>query len=307
MPEYITTTIEVERRTYLKGRFKGKFIGQWDQDNSDKTHENFYDLEILEGEIHSHRTPDIRTWEEGEFDEFIDVDKFLVRLPDSLPCTITYDDGTVKHFKIKLYEPKLIHQKLLKNLYDGKELYTSIEGKISGYLKHYDTEEIETEIPDPPAEEIKDETYIPVFVIDKTTVTTPSVSITRAGGIKGGVYGGGYPANRLPIGKGWRYGTLDEEVLLRGCLAVIGVIFGLTLLAYVLLFLALVFSPLINTAIIGLPLVNWGAVSAVASLGVIIFLLFILQAKLSSTWKWIIRLIIIGAFLFLCFNRTFGF
>jgi hypothetical protein len=40
-----------DRKTYIKGIFKGKFQGQLDVDKSDAKHERFFDLEILEGDL----------------------------------------------------------------------------------------------------------------------------------------------------------------------------------------------------------------------------------------------------------------
>jgi hypothetical protein len=51
MSEFVTIKKQIERRTYIKGKFTGKFIGYLDHQKSDLLHENFYDLEVLSGEI----------------------------------------------------------------------------------------------------------------------------------------------------------------------------------------------------------------------------------------------------------------
>ena len=51
MSEFVTIQEHIERRTYIKGKFTGKFIGYLDHKKSDLLHENFYDLEVLSGEI----------------------------------------------------------------------------------------------------------------------------------------------------------------------------------------------------------------------------------------------------------------
>jgi hypothetical protein len=147
MPEFQIIKEQIERRTYVKGWFRGKFVGYLDSKNSDNTHENFYNLEILSGEMSAKKT-NFRTWKEGdEFAEFFNVDKFITKLPNPLHCAVTYENGDIKHFKINLQESKLKHHTLSQRLYDGNKVFATIEGEISGYLKHYETIEKEIEIP----------------------------------------------------------------------------------------------------------------------------------------------------------------
>ena len=73
-------TKSLERKTFIKGKFKGKFIGTLDVINSDLIHEYFYDIEILEAEIFLNKD-EIRHYNEGEHDEFINVMPFITSLP----------------------------------------------------------------------------------------------------------------------------------------------------------------------------------------------------------------------------------
>lgn len=146
MAEFEIIKEQVERKTYLKGRFKGKFIGYLDTKQLDRTNENFYDLEVLSGEVLVKKS-DLRTWTEGdEFDEFINVEKFLTNLPNPLNCEVYYEDGKIKHFKIHLHESKLQKFTLSQRLYEGNKVFATIEGEISGYLKHFDIIEKKIEI-----------------------------------------------------------------------------------------------------------------------------------------------------------------
>ena len=147
MPEFVTIQEHIERRTYIKGKFKGKFIGYLDYKNSDLDHENFYDLEVLSGEIKTTKDEaHIRHWKTGEPEEFQPVEQFLTKLPQSLPLEITYNDGTKKSYQINLNEPKLSNYSLSKQVYENDKIFGDIEGDISGYIKHYDIVDVDLEV-----------------------------------------------------------------------------------------------------------------------------------------------------------------
>lgn len=146
MAEFEIINEQIERRTYLKGRFCGKFVGYLDSKQSDGIYENFYDLEVLSGEVFVKKS-DFRTWNEGdEFDEFLPVEKFLTNLPSPLDCEVSYENGNIKHFKIHLQEPKLQNFTLSQRINEGNKVFATIEGEISGYLKHFDTVEKKVEV-----------------------------------------------------------------------------------------------------------------------------------------------------------------
>lgn len=149
MPKYETVENHIERRTYIQGKFKGKFIGYFDQRKSDTRHENFYDLEVIFGEITTEKNEfNIRHWETGEPKEFQEIDNFLTKIPDNLPLEITDEKGVTKTYNINLNNKKLSDYILSNQVYDGNKIFGDINGKISGYLKHYDTEYIKVEIED---------------------------------------------------------------------------------------------------------------------------------------------------------------
>jgi hypothetical protein len=107
MSEFVTIQEHIERRTYIKGKFTGKFIGYLDHQKSDLLHENFYDLEVLSGEIKTTKDDaHIRHWQTGEPEEFQPVEQFLTKLPESLLLEVRYKDGTTKNYQINLNETK---------------------------------------------------------------------------------------------------------------------------------------------------------------------------------------------------------
>jgi len=271
MPEYVTIQEQIERRTYLKGRFRGKFVGYLDPRKSDIKHENFYDLEVLSGEIFTTKSS-FRIWKEGdEFEEFIEVEKFLTKLPDSLPCAISYPDGSVKHFQVNLNEPKLSNYSLSNQHYDGNKIFGDIDGEISGYLKHYDTEEHEVEVV-PVDEEI--ETPVVVSAKIKTDKQTGKTELN--GNYKRWEY---FYADKSTYWGDWKYQGSGSGF------SIWSFIVGLFQLIFFSLFLIPI---LVAGARIIIPLLIIGG---------IFWLLSSMQPVLTFVWKWLIRLFSL-AFLF---------
>jgi hypothetical protein len=147
MPKYETIEEYVERRTYIKGDFQGKFIGHFDSMKSDSLHENFYDLEVIKGEIFTTKDKEnIRHWESGEPEEFETVDKFITNLPEILLLNIKTSEGEIKSYNINLNEAKLSRFSLTNQVHEKDRVFGDIKGIISGYIKHYDTQLVQKEI-----------------------------------------------------------------------------------------------------------------------------------------------------------------
>jgi hypothetical protein len=160
MPKYKTIENYVERRTYIQGKFKGKFIGYFDPRKSDFKHENFYDLEVISGEITTTKNEfNVRHWETGEPEAFQEIENFLTKLPDNLPLEITDEKGIAKIYNVNLNDKKLSDYTLSNQLYEGNKVFGDITGNISGYLKHYDTEYIEVEIKEDIATKLDSTSY----------------------------------------------------------------------------------------------------------------------------------------------------
>lgn len=138
MPEMQTKQEKIERRTYLKGRLRGQYIGYLNQKDSDLLHEACYDLEILNAEIWVKST-DIQKWDTGdEFEEFTFVEQFGTGLPKEMICHVEYKDSKPRDFIIELREPKLINFRLFDQVYQRDQVLGTIEGGFSGYILHYD-------------------------------------------------------------------------------------------------------------------------------------------------------------------------
>jgi hypothetical protein len=146
----LKTEIQIfERRTYLKGKFKGKFVGHLDFLNSDIHRDSYYDIEVLSGEIRTKKSKqNIRHWEKGEPPKFQPIDKFLTKLPEVISLFVEDKNGNVKNYQINLNDPKLSNFKLTNQVHDEEKVLGDIEGEISGFIKHYDEVEVEVLIED---------------------------------------------------------------------------------------------------------------------------------------------------------------
>lgn len=275
MTEFITIEKQIERKTYLKGSFKGKFIGFIDFRKSDIKHENFYDLEVLSGEITANIN-NVRRWKEGdEFEDFINVETFLTKLPDSIPCTITYSDNDVKHFKIHLNEPKLSKYNLTNQHYEGNKVFGDIEGEISGYLKHYDIQYQEVEVLS------DDETVEPIVIIPSAKKTNKqSGKIETNGDYKRWEY---FNSDGTTYWKDWQYQGNSGFNLWNFLGNVLRV--GMLLLFIVPILIA-----------------GWQVILPIALIIAGIYLFSAFQNVLVFIWKWLLRLLSFGLVAFFIYS-----
>jgi hypothetical protein len=277
MSEFVTIQEHIERRTYIKGKFTGKFIGYLDHKKSDLIHENFYDLEVLSGEIKTIKDDaHIRHWETGEPEEFQPVEQFLTKLPQSLPLEIKYDDGTIKSYNINLNEPKLSNYSLSKQVYEDDKIFGDIDGDISGYIKHYDIQDIEIEV-------------IPK---DDGTIILPQKSVvTRTSKQTGRTESNGNY-------KRWEYYNSDGSTYWGNWIKQsneAGFSFWsfLSGLLQVLFFLAIVI-PLFT--------VGWKLFLPLLIIGGIFYFISVFQTVIVRLWSWLIRLLGFAFLLFFTFS-----
>jgi hypothetical protein len=277
MSEFVTIQEHIERRTYIKGTFTGKFIGYLDHQNSDLLHENFYDLEVLSGEIKTTKDDGhIRHWQTGEPEEFQPVEQFLTKLPESLPLEIHYNDGTIKSYQINLNEPKLSNYSLSKQVYEDDKIFGDITGDISGYLKHYDIVDIDVE----------------VIQEDDGMINRPRKSAMVQTSKQTGKtqINGSY--------KRWEYFNSDGSVYWGNwikqpdnvgfsCLGLMGGILGILFLLFVLI-------PLFA--------IGWKIILPVLILVGLYYLLSILQPVIIRIWSWLIRILGFAFLLFFVFS-----
>ncbi|MBN8676644.1 MAG: hypothetical protein J0M29_00375 [Chitinophagales bacterium] len=137
-PVHITNNIE--RRTYVKGNLLAKYIGFLDESNSDKSHLNFYDIEILEAKVEI-KSKDIRKWQEGGvFEEFRSLESFPSKLPADTDFCIVYDTGQDKHFRLNLLDLRIKDPDIKDRIVEEEKVFGTLTGEICGYFLHYDQE-----------------------------------------------------------------------------------------------------------------------------------------------------------------------
>lgn len=134
MTEFRTILQDIDLKTFLKGKFRGKYYGVLDPYASDLVHENFFSIEILEAEIII-EAENIRKWTEGgEFEEYLFVEQFSSKLPASTSFIINYRNGEKRSFSLDLKNPKLVNIRLFDPLYEKNKVFGTIEGDICGYV-----------------------------------------------------------------------------------------------------------------------------------------------------------------------------
>ncbi len=161
----------IEKRTYLKGRFKGKYSGSIDTFKSDAKTEHYYDLVITEGEIFTTQDS-IKTWpNETGFREFENSTTLQLKPPGELKVSLRYLDDTERYFKISMNELKLVNCILSKQVYTKDEVLGYIEGDVSGYILHQ--ESVINEIESTPPHQSEIPTEPPITKAKKIITTTP--------------------------------------------------------------------------------------------------------------------------------------
>ena len=140
MLKSVIIKIPIERRTYIKGFFVGKYSAEIDNHKSDFRRENFYDLNIYEADV---TITDIRKFDEGEFEESKNLEQFISSFPSPTQCI--YNE---KSFKITIHYPKIdISDQILYDIvFENEKTFGSVKGKVYGYILHYDFEEKEIEV-----------------------------------------------------------------------------------------------------------------------------------------------------------------
>lgn len=132
MTEFKTIVENVERKTYLKGKLRGKYFGFLDDGLSDLIHENFYSMEFLEASV---EVEHITKWDQGgEFDDFKFVDLFSTQLPPRTSFHVSSSDGSTKIYYIRLKDIKVKDINLCNQVYEGNKVFGTIEGEICGYI-----------------------------------------------------------------------------------------------------------------------------------------------------------------------------
>jgi hypothetical protein len=160
----VRTTRNVIRRTFLKGKLKGKYWGYPTADASRSTDVgDFYDIQIYESEITVDPygiVTDRRTDYQSLIADFCKkhccVSQQINYNQFSRNILVVREGDDAKRYQINLHEPFLFSPKLIHSLHqsNGAEVFGTIEGHICGYLVDHVVEVEET------IEEVRDPAHI---------------------------------------------------------------------------------------------------------------------------------------------------
>ena len=134
-------TFYIQKRTYLTGRFKGKYIGHLAPSENDSLEHDIYDIEIISGEIlvsefhgnlQKHDEAD-KAWKE----QLDSSPVYNAKIPSSLPVKLSDINGATKTFNVAILEKRLQNIELSSQVYDGDKVYGDIHAEISGFVQHY--------------------------------------------------------------------------------------------------------------------------------------------------------------------------
>ena len=143
--------IQHERKTFINGKLIGKYVGYINQVDSDPSDYDVYDIEILSGEI-------LLSEFHGNVQKYDEVDKawknqrkghpiYNAKIPDNIPVKLSNINGETRTFELAIGEKQLKKVELSRQVYDGDKVYGDISAEISGFVTHYDHEEVTIIVP----------------------------------------------------------------------------------------------------------------------------------------------------------------
>ncbi len=140
---------ELPRKTFVIGKMKGKYWGELDQAKAKETNRlQFYDFNVYEVQVSVKGVDNcscltdskslcngLHLNHEGAFSFTPDSDFPRGRLPQQIPCTISFD-GNQEEYSVSLHQPQIkgvnfnrkLHQK------EGDEVFGTIEADITGFI-----------------------------------------------------------------------------------------------------------------------------------------------------------------------------
>jgi len=267
----ILKTRELPRKTYLLGTLQGKYWGEIDQAKEEEfQYSKFYDFHIYESEVSD---SEIST---TAFQFIPDSNFPRERLPQLLPIIVKKDG---KEYAVNIYEPQLANIKFISKLHqtEGKEVFGTIEAKITGYLLDFLREEYhEKEY----LQEARPE--ITKKPLEPTKTFVPTGNIEFKNGYERTEYY--YSDYKSKYWGDWKYKRQANAATSEGCLSsglgiiggIIGIAFLILLLPRIAILLPFFLLPLLFRII---PEIAWSWIFRIAGILLLIgFIVSILNA-----------------------------
>lgn len=226
-----TKTIQIPRKTYIKGNILGKYRGELIEQEEEFYNSTIYGFEIYEAEVTFHEYREKKPFRSKGI--IFPKDK----LPQILQVSILQNN---QWYGLNVLEPKLFNFNSVKKLHqiDGSEIFGTFNAEITGYILDYKTE-FEEEIVYIPEiikkiEDFKEEKVIKEKLISSGVETG---NLERKGDYLRKQYYATDYVNTI-WGK-WEYNSLDgDHSFFSGCLSSIfggiGLLIGLIFLIVIL-------------------------------------------------------------------------
>lgn len=125
------------RKTFIKGRFKGKY---WANEDSTKTianKEEYYNIHIYDAEVIIDKVN-----REEEFTEYQQELRCITPIPTPINCIYKEGNGDFKLFKLHIFDHKITNICLSNVVKELHKSFGTIEGNIYGYVQDEATKEV---------------------------------------------------------------------------------------------------------------------------------------------------------------------
>ncbi len=138
---------KIERKTYIKGSFVGKYRGNIDVTKSESNYEKYYDIEVYEGEIYDFEIEKNNPSKinEKKYTAFKSEYNFLQKRFENIKSKpLNQFTKDFDEFKLKIHYPKVKNIQISKVIKNGKQTFGTFNCIVFGYL--VDIIEVEEEI-----------------------------------------------------------------------------------------------------------------------------------------------------------------
>ena len=131
----------VERKTYIKGNFVGKYYGDFDSKKVLFKNERYYNINIYEGEI---RNTEIIS--ESDYEDIDSETHFLQQQFENVTSITDEQINNFDGFRLKINAPKVQFIDIEDVVKEDNQTFGTFSCKVYGYLIDTRDKEFETEI-----------------------------------------------------------------------------------------------------------------------------------------------------------------
>lgn len=172
----ITVIRNLERKTYIKGSFFGKYRGQLDSSKLNSEYEQFYDINIYEGEIFDFEIENNnpKKVNKTSYNDFkSEIHFFQDTFDNIISKSLKEHSSNYDVFRLKIHKPKLQGITIDNVTKDDKQTFGTFTARVFGYIIDIIQieEQIEVEICDDCNQSISKCSCKPPPILPKTSTT----------------------------------------------------------------------------------------------------------------------------------------